>query len=824
MARPCGSVAGICRLLRGGARRGIATPGTLREFCTAGPPGLRPPIVAAAASRLCSSVLESYERFCSRPPKGFEKYFPGGNKPDGKTKAPASKPEAENSTGPARRAKSGSGGGGGDGGGGGGGGNGDGGAGGGRKGGGRKDDSWYSRVQKGEFPWDDKEFRSYLFLTAAAWAGGIYYFFLRDVYREISWKEFLNLYLAKGAVERLEVVNKHYVRVVLHPDQASLDGAQLWFTIGSVDTFERNLETVQQEMGLEPEQRASVIYTTQSDGSFLLSMLPTVLIIGLLLFSMRRGPMGARRGGRGMGGLFSVGETTAKVMRDEIDVTFKDVAGCEEAKVEIMEFVNFLRHPKQYQDLGAKIPKGAILTGPPGTGKTLLAKATAGEANVPFITVNGSEFLEMFVGVGPARVRDMFQLARKNAPCILFIDEIDAVGRKRGRGNFGGQSEQENTLNQLLVEMDGFNTTTNVVVLAGTNRPDILDPALLRPGRFDRQIFVGAPDIKGRASIFKVHLKPLKTELALDKAAISRKLAALTPGFTGADIANVCNEAALIAARHLNEAISEKHFEQAIERVIGGLEKKTQVLQPEEKRTVAYHESGHAVAGWYLEHADPLLKVSIIPRGKGLGYAQYLPKEQYLYSQEQLFDRMCMTLGGRVAEQLFFGRITTGAQDDLRKVTQSAYAQIVQFGMNEKVGQVSFKMPREDDMLMEKPYSEATARLIDSEVRELINKAYVRTMELLTSKKDDIEKIAQRLLEKEVLNKADMVELLGPRPFAEKSTYEEFVEGTGSLEEDTSLPEGLRDWNRDRQPPADGAAGETGGGTDGDGKLVQQPV
>ncbi|ELV12762.1 AFG3-like protein 2 [Tupaia chinensis] len=419
-------------------------------------------------------------------------------------------------------------------------------------------------------------------------------------------------------------------------------------------------------------------------------MLPTVLIIAFLLYTIRRGPAGIGRTGRGMGGLFSVGETTAKVLKDEIDVKFKDVAGCEEAKLEIMEFVNFLKNPKQYQDLGAKIPKGAILTGPPGTGKTLLAKATAGEANVPFITVSGSEFLEMFVGVGPARVRDLFALARKNAPCILFIDEIDAVGRKRGRGNFGGQSEQENTLNQLLVEMDGFNTTTNVVILAGTNRPDILDPALLRPGRFDRQIFIGA------------------------------------------DVANVCNEAALIAARHLSDSINEKHFEQAIERVIGGLEKKTQVLQPEEKKTVAYHEAGHAVAGWYLEHADPLLK-------------------------------------------------------------------IVQFGMNEKVGQISFDLPRQGDMVLEKPYSEATARLIDDEVRILINEAYKRTVALLTEKKADVEKVALLLLEKEVLDKNDMVELLGPRPFAEKSTYEEFVEGTGSLDEDTSLPEGLKDWNKERE-------------------------
>lgn len=419
---------------------------------------------------------------------------------------------------------------------------------------------------------------------------------------------------------------------------------------------------------------------------------------------------------------------------------FSDVAGCEEAKLEIMEFVNFLKNPSRYTELGAKIPKGALLTGPPGTGKTLLAKATAGEAKVPFISVSGSEFLEMFVGVGPSRVRDMFAMARKNAPCILFIDEIDAVGRKRGGRSFGGHSEQENTLNQLLVEMDGFNTSSNVVVLAATNRVDILDKALLRPGRFDRQIFVPPPDIKGRASIFKVHLNPLKTDL--DKNDVARKLAALTPGFTGADIANVCNEAALIAARDLNATISFKNFEAAIERVVAGLEKKTKVLQPDEKKTVAYHEAGHAVCGWFLEHADPLLKVSIIPRGMGLGYAQYLPKEQYLYTKEQLFDRMCMTLGGRASEQIFFSRITSGAQDDLQKVTKNAYAQVVQLGMSEKVGNLSFDMPEKGEMTIDKPYSEETAQIIDNEVRELVAQAYKRTIDLLTKHKANVEKVS----------------------------------------------------------------------------------
>ncbi|XP_048858056.1 AFG3-like protein 2 isoform X1 [Brienomyrus brachyistius] len=752
--------------------------------------------VAFDRTTLLADVLGAYRRLTgprAKGAKGLERFYCKNGSKNNETKPPgAEAKEAKPANAQRPPGKSGGGPGGGAGGGGGSTG------GGGRRGGRKEDSTWWSRLQKGDVPWDDREFRMYFLSAAAFWTTVGYYFFFRNAAREVTWKDFVNNYLSKGVVDRLEVTNKRYVKVIFSSGKAPVDGQYVWFNIGSVDTFERNLETAQMELGIEGENRLPVVYTSESDGSFLLSMLPTMLIIAFLLFTLRRGPAAGGRPGRGVGGLFSVGETTAKVLRDEIDVKFKDVAGCEEAKLEIMEFVNFLKNPKQYQDLGAKIPKGAILTGPPGTGKTLLAKATAGEANVPFITVNGSEFLEMFVGVGPARVRDLFVMARKNAPCILFIDEIDAVGRKRGRGNFGGQSEQENTLNQLLVEMDGFNTATNVVVLAGTNRPDILDPALMRPGRFDRQIYIGPPDIKGRASIFKVHLRPLKLDASLDKEMLARKMAALTPGFSGADIANVCNEAALIAARHLSDSITQKHFEQAIERVIGGLEKKTQVLQPEEKKTVAYHEAGHAVAGWFLEHADPLLKVSIIPRGKGLGYAQYLPKEQYLYTKEQLLDRMCMTLGGRVSEEIFFGRITTGAQDDLRKVTQSAYAQIVQFGMNEKVGQVSFDLPRQGEMVLEKPYSEATARLIDTEVRQLINTAYQRTQTLLDEKKAEVEKVALRLLEKEVLDKNDMVELLGQRPFAEKSSYEEFVEGTGGMDEDTTLPEGLKDWNREK--------------------------
>ncbi|XP_076142854.1 mitochondrial inner membrane m-AAA protease component AFG3L1-like isoform X1 [Alosa pseudoharengus] len=730
-----------------------------------------------------------------KPPRGFEKYFP--KKSEDSEESPGvmkscDEPKNVNSndllSGEIRRKVHGGGRGKESGGGQGGGNNGE-------------DENWWTRIQRGDFPWDKKTFQHVAF-AAAGMLSAFVYLHLRETGKEISWRDFVNYYLTQGLVDRLEVINKQYVKVIPAPGVNTSDVSFVWFNIGSVETFERNLELAQNELGMESPHKVPVVYSTESDGSFLISLLPTALLLGFLLFALRQGPMmGGRGGGGSRNNPSSMSESKAKMIKGNISVRFKDVAGCEEAKVEIMELVNFLKSPKQYQDLGAKIPKGAVLSGPPGTGKTLLAKAMAGEANVPFITVNGSEFQEVFVGVGPARMRDMFNMARKNAPCILFIDEIDAVGRKRGRGELGGQSEQENTLNQLLVEMDGFNSSTNVVVLAGTNRVDVLDPALLRPGRFDRQIYIGPPDIKGRASVFKVHLRPLRLDPSIDSNALARKLAALTPGFTGADIANVCNEAALIAARHLNKAIKAKHFEHAIERVIGGLEKKTQVLQPTEKTTVAYHEAGHAVVGWFLEHADPLLKLSIIPRGKGLGYAQYLPKEQYLFTREQLFDRMCMMLGGRVAEQEFFGRITTGAQDDLRKVTQSAYAQIVQFGMNDSLGQLSYDLAQPGEFMSEKPYSEATAQLIDREVRQLINKAFIRTQQLITDKRDLVEKVGKRLLEREVLDKGDMLELLGPRLCEEKSSYEDFVEGTGTFEEDTSLPEGLKNWNQEKEDP-----------------------
>eukprot|EP00879_Flechtneria_rotunda_P002988 GHRR01003206.1.p1 GENE.GHRR01003206.1~~GHRR01003206.1.p1 ORF type:complete len:552 (+),score=200.64 GHRR01003206.1:1409-3064(+) len=492
-----------------------------------------------------------------------------------------------------------------------------------------------------------------------------------------------------------------------------------------------------------------------------------------------------------------------------LQVTFRDVAGCDEAKQEIMEFVDFLNHPEKYKELGAKIPKGALLVGPPGTGKTLLAKATAGEAGVPFLSISGSDFMEMFVGVGPARVRDLFTQARSQSPSIIFIDEIDAIGRARGRGAMaGGHDERENTLNQLLVEMDGFNTTTGVVVLAGTNRPDILDKALLRPGRFDRTISIDTPDIKGREEIFRVHLAKLKLEKPLTH--YSERLAALTPGFSGADIANVCNEAALVAARANSSNVTMQHFEAAIDRVIGGLEKKNKVISPEERRTVAYHEAGHAVVGWFLEYAEPLLKVSIVPRGTAaLGFAQYLPNENLLLTKEQLLDRVCAALGGRAAEEVMIGRISTGAQNDLEKVTQMAYAQISVYGMNERVGLVSFP-PRQE--AFDKPYSQETAQLIDQEVRAFIDGAYQRTVALLREKKEVVDAMAQELLKSEVMNLEAVERLLGKRPFTSDSlqNIDRYRHGNSGVPQEEEKEESAA------AEPASEESGRSGGKGDDD--------
>lgn len=626
-----------------------------------------------------------------------------------------------------------------------------------------------------------------LFVAGALAVGATLALAQNDNREEISWTEFQSKYLAMRSVNELVVINNE--KAVF---RSGSDPREKCFTIGSVDNLERKLASAYKDYDIPVRDQVNIIYRIETEwakeiGSWLSrNLLTIIMLVGsfYMLKKMAKDLPGMMPGMKKDSKINKFDKETA------IKVKFSDVAGCEEAKIEILEFVNFLKNPKTYHDLGAKIPKGAILQGPPGTGKTLLAKATAGEAGVPFLSVNGSEFLEMFVGVGPSRVRDLFKEARKDAPCIIFIDEIDAIGGKRGGSNVGGgHNERENTLNQLLVELDGFTAINDVVVLAGTNRADVLDPALLRPGRFDRQIHIGAPDIKGRVSIFMVHLKPLKTLLPLED--VAQKMAAHTPGFTGADIASVCNEAALIAARYACPTVEMTHFEQAVERVIGGMEKKSRVLAPEEKKIVAYHEAGHAIAGWFLEYAAPLLKVSIIPRGKGaLGYAQYLPKEMTLYSTNQLLDMMCMTLGGRASEQIFFNSITTGAQDDLQKVTKYAYTQVAECGMNAKVGNLSYDMSGQYHV---KPFSEATAEMIDDECRKMVCAAYDRTVALLTENKDKVEMVAERLLEKEVLTKEDMVELLGPRPFKEAVTFQEIVAGTGGEKENTEMPAGLKE-------------------------------
>ncbi|KAA8647264.1 hypothetical protein EYZ11_009234 [Aspergillus tanneri] len=606
--------------------------------------------------------------------------------------------------------------------------------------------------------------------------------------KEITWQEFRANYFDKGLVQKLTVVNDSRVRVEMnrealarvYPDSPAANPFfNYYFSIGSVESFERRLDQAQDELGIPSVERIPVSYVQElSWGATLLSFAPTLILIGSIFWLTRR----AGGGTGGQGGLFGIGKSRAKRFNHETDVKikFSDVAGMDEAKVEIMEFVSFLQHPEKFQKLGAKIPRGAILSGPPGTGKTLLAKATAGESGVPFFSVSGSEFVEMFVGVGPSRVRDLFANARKSTPCIIFIDEIDAIGKSRAKQGFGGgNDERESTLNQILTEMDGFNTSEQVVVLAGTNRPDVLDKALMRPGRFDRHITIDRPTMDGRQQIFRVHLKKIVTDE--DMNFLTGRLAALTPGFAGADIANCVNEAALVAARGNADRVTMKHFEQAIERVIGGLEKKSLVLSPEEKRTVAYHEAGHAVCGWYFRWADPLLKVSIIPRGQGaLGYAQYLPAngDTYLMNVNQLMDRMAMTLGGRVSEELHFDTVTSGASDDFNKVTRMATSMVTKFGMSPKLRYIYYE---EDPQQLHKPFSEETARDIDTEVRRIVSEAYDQCRTLLMEKKKEIGIVAEELLSKEVLGRDDMIRLLGPRPWPESGEITKYFNGTGTI-------------------------------------------
>ncbi|HWK58770.1 MAG TPA: ATP-dependent zinc metalloprotease FtsH [Parapedobacter sp.] len=634
------------------------------------------------------------------------------------------------------------------------------------------------------------------------------YLFTDDNAKEITYEEFEEKMLKPGDVDHLVAYKRNeliFVEVFIKKDRLDdpkyknvqpssngltltpSTGPQYVFTEFSGEVLQRKLAEAQQD--LPAEDRVSVKPEDRTNawtGWIFSIMLPLLLIIVFWIFIMRR--MGGGGGGPG-GQIFNIGKSKATLFDKEsqVAITFSDVAGLEEAKQEVMEIVDFLKNPKKYTNLGGKIPKGALLVGSPGTGKTLLAKAVAGEAQVPFFSLSGSDFVEMFVGVGASRVRDLFRQAKDKAPCIIFIDEIDAIGRARGKNSvMGGNDERENTLNQLLVEMDGFGTDSGIIIMAATNRPDVLDSALLRPGRFDRQISIDKPDLVGREQIFKVHLKPLKLAAEVD----AKKLSAQTPGFAGAEIANVCNEAALIAARRNKEAIDMHDFQDAIDRVIGGLEKKNKIISPEEKRIVAFHEAGHAITGWFLEHADPLVKVSIVPRGvAALGYAQYLPKEQFLYTTEQLIDGLCMTMGGRVAEDITFGKISTGAQNDLERITKLAYAMVAVYGMNDKVGNISFNDNQENQF--QRPYSEKTAELIDEEVRKLIADIYQKTKQLLLEKRDGLIALAEKLLEKEILFQSDLEEILGKRPFDHRTTYDEFVNGESGEGDQSKAAEGL---------------------------------
>ena len=613
----------------------------------------------------------------------------------------------------------------------------------------------------------------------------------------------------QGDVESIKTIrNKKIVRVFIKKD--SLDkktdvyktllgkqydivtkapGPQLFFPIIDEKTFALQMQDFYKKYPAISEIADSPDDEGELFGQLVSTLLP-ILLIGLLFVMMMRKVGGPGGGSGGPGGIFNIGKSKATLFdkASRVNINFADVAGLDEAKVEVMEIVDFLKNPKKYTALGGKIPKGALLIGPPGTGKTLLAKAVAGEAQVPFFSLSGSDFVEMFVGVGASRVRDLFKQAREKAPCIIFIDEIDAIGRARGKNMMMSNDERENTLNQLLVEMDGFGTDLGIIILAATNRPDVLDTALLRPGRFDRQITIDKPDMVGREAIFKVHLAPIKISTTLD----IYKLAEQTPGFAGADIANVCNEAALIAARKNKEAVDMSDFQDAIDRVIGGLEKKNKIISPEEKEIIAYHEAGHAICGWFLEHAYPLLKVTVVPRGSAaLGYAQYTPKEQYLYNTDQLMDQICMTLGGRASEDIFFGKISTGASNDLQQITKIAYSMITVYGMNDKVGNISYYDPNQENTFT-KPFSEETGRMIDEEVRSLISKAYIRTKELLTQKKGDVELLAKELLKKEVLFKSDVEALIGKRPYEEKKSLDIKPEDIITKEPETALPEELK--------------------------------
>jgi AFG3 family protein len=580
--------------------------------------------------------------------------------------------------------------------------------------------------------------------------------------KKLNWHE-LSSKIRSGEVSRIIVVNGQKAEVFT----GSSTQPDFHINIGDIATLKSELDEIQ--ANLPERERIKPQFETREDyvGNLIGWLLPIVILVAVWLFIFKR--MSGGMGGPG-GGIFSIGKSKAKVFdkeESEVKTNFNDVAGLEEAKIEIREIVDFLKNPGKYTDLGGKIPKGALLVGPPGTGKTLLAKAVAGEAHVPFFSMSGSDFVEMFVGVGASRVRDLFKQAKEKAPCIIFIDEIDAIGRARGKNpNMGANDERENTLNQLLTEMDGFDTNTGVIILAATNRADILDKALLRAGRFDREIHVELPDINEREAIFGVHLKPLKLAEDVSASFIAKQ----TPGFSGADIANVCNEAALIAARKDKKSIEKQDFLDAIDRIIGGLEKRNKIITADEKRTIAFHEAGHATLSWVLEYAHPLIKVTIIPRGKALGAAWYLPEERQITTKEQIIDEMCATLGGRAAEELIFGKISTGALNDLERVTKQAYAMVTYYGMGTKLGHVSyFDSSGQNDFGFTKPFSEKTNELIDEEVKDMVDKAYYYALETLTKHKDGLSKLANILLEKEVLFAEDLENIFGARKSGSRS-------------------------------------------------------
>jgi cell division protease FtsH len=631
----------------------------------------------------------------------------------------------------------------------------------------------------------------------------------------IEYSTFLD-YVEQGHIERVEIINDAQIRGRYTTEAVQGGEVRVSSSDGSLlddtDAEERRRFTTMKPADHELTQflreynasaegsgQSTVEFTAvQEDdwlGGILFWVLPIALFVGLWIWFLRRMNPSSQ--------VLNVGKSKAKLFEasDDNNVTFDDVAGLEEAKEEVVEVVEFLKNPDKFTRLGGKLPKGVLLVGPPGTGKTLMAKAVAGEAGVPFFSISGSDFVEMFVGVGASRVRDLFKNAKESAPCIIFIDEMDAIGRTRGRNSMvGGNDERENTLNQLLVEMDGFDSDAGVIIMAATNRPDVLDSALLRPGRFDRQILVDKPDRRDREQIFEVHTGNLLLSNDVDMTV----LAGQTPGFAGAEIANVCNEAALLAARKDKDEIEMEDFEQAIDRVIAGLEKKNKIISPEEREVIAFHESGHAIVGWFSEHTDPVVKVSIVPRGlSALGYAQHLPEERYLYSREALMDRMTMMLGGRVAEEIVFGSITTGAQNDLERVTKMAYAMVVDYGMSERVGQVSFNLSQrgEEDPIFDKPYSESTAKIIDEEVKALITEARERARDLLTERRQTLDRMAEALLEQEVLGAQELVNLLGERPHGEYVT----VNGEGK-----TLKRATPATDPDRKAPDEGATNRNG--------------